>query len=239
MILVVGFGFFFTTKLWGGDDRPLQNSFFTTSAHNSQVMVRGERAYYIEPLHGLDLVFEQVYFNGTSSHFQWRVVVHNRDGSYYESEIIYLRKASNGNADRVLARVMLDESYRDWDFVELIVIDSVTGVESSLTLDARAVERIQDIQTLESYDLEYENPLPSIWESTQGAATESPTRNPEGIRPTDTLESLNQRLSLKFEEFERLLAALEESPESGHLLEMKQWYELEIENLKNKIEEMM
>jgi hypothetical protein len=237
-ILIVGFGFFFTTRWWGDDDRPLQNTFFTRQAHNSQVMVRGERAYYIEPLHGLDLIFEQVFFNGTDSHFQWRVVVHDVNGKSYESEIIYLKMASNGNADRVLARVMLDTDFPAWDFVELIVIDSMTGDESSLSLDARGVTRVSDIPTIETYELDYENPLPSIWPSNHGQATESPTINPEGIRPAETFEGLEQRLNLKIEEFGRLREALEINPDSEHLQEMQDWYKSEMAKLENQMREM-
>lgn len=243
IIMILGFGFFFSTKLWGEDDRPYYNTYTTMDLYNSQALVRVEDVVYMSQINALDIILETTYLNGTNSQYELVPVVHNLDGTQYDVELDRWTWSDNGNKTRAVYRIQLENTEenekQNWYYVELFLIDSTDQSQKSVTMDYRKVQTTDQIMTSNDYNISYENPSPSIFNSqtnSETPVTESPTTGiEEKENNTYSKEELQQQLDLKLEEFERLKQDAESNPEDTRLQDLVQQYQEEITNLEQQI----
>lgn len=254
IIMILGFGFFFSTKLWGEDDRPYHNTYTTMDLYNSQALVRVEDVVYMSQINALDVILETTYLNGISSKYELVPIVHNLDGTEYDVELDRWTWSDNGNKTRAVYRIQLENieenEKQNWYYVELFLIDSTDHSQKSVTMDYRKVKTTDQIMTSNDYNISYENPSPSIFNSqTDGTisneqnatdsetpVTESPTTGiEEKENITYSKEELQQQLDLKLEEFERLKQDAASNPEDTRLQDLVQKYQEEIANLEQQI----
>lgn len=256
IIMILGFGFFFTTKLWGEDDRPFNNTYTTMDLYNSQALVRVEDVVYMSQINALDIVIETTYLNGIDSKYELIPVIHNLDGSKYDAQLDRWTWSDNGNKTRAVYRIQLENNTEDekenWYYAELFLLDPTDQSQKSVTMDYRKVTTTEQIMTSDDYNIAYENPSPSIFNSIidesisneiieseeQLPVTESPTTGIEEVENiTYSKEELQQQLDLKLEEFERLKQDAESNPNDMRLQDLVKQYQEEISTLEKKISE--
>ena len=155
-ILIIGYGFFFTTRLWNIDDRPRFNSWEAHTMGNNQGRVAITQVVYVSPIDALDIILEQTSF---VSYYEFilEAIVHRLDGTSEVVPLMMMNEAINMNITRQFLRVYFEGDNLDWHFVEIALIDEITGDRVRLTMDWRMVERIDEITTVASYDLSFDD----------------------------------------------------------------------------------
>lgn len=155
-ILIIGYGFFFTTRLWNIDDRPRFNSWVAHTMGNNQGRVAITQVVYVSPIDALDIILEQTAFV-SDYEFVLEAVVHQLDGTSEVVPLMMINEETSMNVSRQFLRVYLEGNNLDWHFVEIALIDEITGDRVRLTMDWRMVERIDEITTIASYDLSFDD----------------------------------------------------------------------------------
>ena len=252
-ILIIGYGFFFTTRLWNIDDRPRFNSWETTTIGNAHGRISITEVIYISPIDALDIILEKTSFMSDEV-LMVEAAVHRLDGGSDTVPITVVNEESNRNITRQFLRIYLDDDNLDWHFVEVVLIDEADNNRQRLTMDWRLVERTDDITTAESYDLSFDELV---------AASESPVaheihdhdhnHNHESQYVSDhphdhgdlthshapdlSLEGINRSLDIAFTEYAIVREMLEDDPENNIMLQSLAFYESEIQRLEALLEE--
>lgn len=240
-ILIIGYGFFFTTRLWNIDDRPRFNTWESHTIGSNQGRIAIIDVVYVSPIDVLDIILEKTFF--TPHHeFTLEAVVHRLDGTSDVAPLTMMNEATNINITRQFLRVYLEDDNLDWHFVEIASINEITNNRSRLTIDWRMVNRIDEITTVASYDLNFEDTL--------DAAVISDHHNPGQLHEHDdhehhahyhvtdlSLEGLTHSLDLAFTEYAIVNQLLLFDPEDDILIQSAEFYAREIERLGALIEE--
>jgi len=239
--MVIGFIFFFSTRLWNEDDRPRMNSYAVRSATTHEGSLHIYRAVYIEGLHELNLLVHETMFFG-SERLMITTVVHNLDGTYYTPPTYLARETTHLNQIRSLVRIELDDEILDWYFVEVVILNE-NGPVDSLTIDWRLVEHKDDSlgHYLEDFFFE-ESDQGDQYGYSEAQPTESSYQYQygHGHHHGEGEVDLERELRLAQRHLERLEGLLEEQPYNpifiesvDYYLERIQYFEERIENEEN------
>ena len=246
-ILIIVYGFFFTTKLWNIDDRPRFNSWVVNSMGNSEGRIVISQVVYVSPIDALDIILEHTSF-GTSSEFSLEAVVHRLDGTSGVVPLTLMDEATNMNITRKFLRVYLDDNLH-WHYVEIALIDEITGDRSRLTMDWRMVERVDEVTGVASYDLsfsdfddfdDFDDVAITILDDVDDLQDYSHTHHEDFIQshaPDLSLEGLVRSLDIAITEYAIVNELLELDPYDDILSQSVAFYESEIQRLEAKIQE--
>jgi len=240
IVIIIGYIFFFTTKLWNIDDRQRFNSWQMQTMGNNGGRVAITEVVYISPIDALDIILEQTSF---ISHYEFVIeaVVHRLDGT---SEIVPLtvkNEATNMNITRKFLRVYLENDNLDWHFVEIALIDEMLDNRSRLTMDWRMIERVDEVTTVASYDLSFDevvsandshNSLSHFNNQHEHADFEHDCHNDDL-----SLEALTRSLDNAFTEYAIVSGLLELDPDDYIMSQSLAFYESEIQRLERLIED--
>ena len=244
LILVIGYGFFFTTRLWNIDDRQRFNSWSVHTMGNNGGRVAVIQVVYVSPIDAIDIILEQTLFM-SDYEMVLEAVVHRLDGI---SEIVPLTvkdKVTNINVTRKFLRIYLENENLDWHFVEIALVDEVTNDRSRLTMDWRMVERVDEVTTVASYDLSFDE-IVSINESHDDLHSyhhlnlyheSDDLEHYDGYNPDLSLDGLTRSLDNAFIEYSIVSGLLELDPDDYIMNQSLAFYESEIQRLESLIEE--
>ena len=140
-IMVIGFLFFFSTRIWNEDDRPRMNSWVQRDTQNVDGNLRIHNAIYVEDAHELNLLIHETTFVGSGEGLNVHFQVVNRDGSYYNPDVKVIHYTIEMNHTRSLIVVDLDDESLEWYYVRVALIDRDENQNIGLTMDWRLVER--------------------------------------------------------------------------------------------------
>jgi len=242
-ILIIGYVFFFTTKLWNIDDRPRFNSWVSHTIGNNQGRIAITQMVYVSPVDALDIILEQTLF---VPHYELvlEAVVHQLDGTSEVVPLTVMNEAGSMNVTRQFLRVYLEDENLDWHFVEIALIDETTGKRPRLTVDWRMVERIDEITTAVSYDLSFDDIVIANNEIRDHTYmhhhTNSHNQNDfeyyESHEPDLSLDGLNRSLDIAFTEYAIVSSLLELNPQDDIVGQSLAFYESEIQRLEALIQ---
>jgi len=147
-IMIIGFLFFFSTRIWSEDDRPRMNSWAQRDTQNVDGNLRIHKVVYIEGVHELNLLVHETTFVGSQEGLDVEFQVVNRDGSYYKPEVEIMHYTTEMNHTRSFVRVDLDDEKLEWYYVRLSLVDREGNHNIGLTMDWRLVERSDERLTI-------------------------------------------------------------------------------------------
>ena len=252
VILIVGYAFFFTTRLWNIDDRPRFNSWATNTMVNSQGNVAISQVVYVSPIDALDIILDKTSFVSYYE-FVLEAVVHRLDGTSDVVPLTLMNEKSNRNVVRQFVRAYLEDENLDWHFVEIALIDEANDNRVRLTMDWRMVDRIDNITTAESYDLSFGDE--DDFDDEIVVETQDNTHDINEyeyhdhgdfddlgdfgyghFEPDLSLEGLNLSLDGVLREYAFVSALFELNPDDDILRQSIEYYEAEIQRLEALIE---
>ena len=241
LILLFGYGFFFTTRLWNIDDRPRFNSWSVHTMGNNQGRVAITQVMYVSPIDALDIILEQTSF-ASYYEFVLEAIVHRLDGTSEIVPLTMINEATNMNITRKFLRVYLEDNNLDWHFVEIALIDELTGDRARLTMDWRMVERIDETTTKTSYDLSFDDFDSVVITMLDDIHLyDYSYMHHENFlyshAPNLSLESLTRSLDIAFTEYAIVSGLLELDPYDYIMSQSLAFYESEIKRLENLIQE--
>lgn len=241
LVLIIGYGFFFTTRLWNIDDRPRFNTWESHTLSNNQGRIAITDVVYISSIDALDIILEKTAFIPGHA-FTLEAVVHRLDGTSEIVPLTVMNETANMNVTRQFLRIYLEGDDLEWHFIEIASINEVTGNRSRLTIDWRMVKRIDEITTVASYDLSFEEALDTI--------VAPGHHDPEQLHAHDdhahhthyhavdlSLEGLTYQLDHAFTEYAMVNQLLLFEPNDDILLQSLEFYQNEIQRLETLIEE--
>ena len=229
-ILIAGYGFFFTTKIWNIDDRPRFNSWVASAIGNKVGRIAITQVVYVSPIDAIDIILEKTSFV-SNYEFELEAVVHRLDGTNEVVPLTLMSEAINMNITRQFLRIYLEGDNLYWHFVEIVLVNEIAGDRARLTMDWRMVERVDEVTKAASYDLSfddhdlhdysdtyYENFIPSY-------------------APNLSLEDLTTRLDVAFTEYAIVSSLLELDPYDDILSQSVAYYKSEIKRLEALIQD--
>ena len=241
-ILIIGYGFFFTTRLWNIDDRPRFNSWENLTINNNQGRIAINEVVYVSQLDALDIIIEQTSFIPNRD-IELKAIVHRLDGSKDVVPVIFMNEATHMNRSRQFVRVYLEKENLDWHFIEIAFIDEMANSRSSLTVDWRLIRRTDEITTIASYDLNFDE----IMMASEGNHThihnhghqDHDAHDHEGCHHDHdlSLTALEQSLDDAFNEYAIVSQFLEMDPDDSIWQQSLEFYESEILRIQGLIEE--
>ena len=239
-ILVLGYSFFFTTKMWNIDDRPRFNSWESHTMGNNEGRIAITQVVYVSPIDALDIILEQTSF---VSHYEFvlEAVVHRLDGTSEIVPLTLMNEVTNKNVTRKFLRVYLEDSNLHWHFVEIALIDEITGNRVRLTMDWRMVKRIDEITAVASYDLSFD--VDDIDDVAITILDDVPDyfKNHDNFIhshvPDLSIEGLFHSLDIAFTQYEIVSGLLELDPYNDIMIQSVAFYESEIQRLESLIQE--
>jgi len=242
VIIIVGYSFFLTTRLWNIDDRQRFNSWSMHTMGNNGGRVAITQVVYVSPIDALDIILEQTTF---MSYYEFVLegVVHRLDGSSEIVPLTVMDEATDMNVTRKFLRIYLENDNLDWHFVEIALIDEITDDRSRLTMDWRMVERIDEVTTVATYDLSFDD-IVSVNESHEHSYHHHHRHEFDDLghydccNPDLSLDSLTRSLDNAFIEHAIISELLELDPDDYIMSQSLAFYESEIQRLESLIEEL-